>query len=256
MVNKLLTLITPFERETKFVKRCSIIFLISVIVIIWETSAYLPSITDVLKSYPSLLNDKDIVRHFMKTLQFCINAVFYAMIIGVFISYLSIIPLFRQLCLFLKKFRFLPSVGLGFLFLQLGNGYVENQKTYMMIFAISVWMIDSMLSIALGTIGSDIVDYAKSLRLTKWQSFREVVIYGKASQMMAAGTSNFAIAWTLVAAIENITKSSGGIGVVLSESTKYFKYDQVYAVQILILITGILIDYFLNTTRKFIFPYD
>ncbi len=60
----------------------------------------------------------------------------------------------------------------------------------------------------------------------------------------------------LLAAVENIAKANGGIGVVLAESNKYFKMEKVYAVQILILITGIVIDWILRTLKIILFPYS
>ena len=54
---------------------------------------------------------------------------------------------------------------------------------------------------------------------------------------------------------ENVCKSSGGIGVVLAESSKYIRLDEVYAIQLLILLTGIGLDFVLTKVRGFLFPY-
>ena len=111
-----------------------------------------------------------------------------------------------------------------------------------------------MIGVAM-SIKDDQLRYAASLRLNSWQTFRELLLFGKAPDVMQAATSTFAISWTLLSAIENISKAGGGIGVVLAESNKYFRLDQVYAMQILILLTGIGIDFFLNKLRKWFFPF-
>jgi NitT/TauT family transport system permease protein len=131
---------------------------------------------------------------------------------------------------------------------------VNSQMKWMMIFGISTFLIDSAVNIAL-SITKDEVNYAKSLRLSNWQVFREVVIYSKLPDFLEAVIQNFAMAWMLLASIENIAKTNGGIGVVLAESSKYFKLESVYAIQILILLTGITMDYLLRLTYATLFPY-
>jgi NitT/TauT family transport system permease protein len=131
---------------------------------------------------------------------------------------------------------------------------VQDQMSRMMIFGISTFLIDSAISIAL-SISKDEVDYARSLRLSHWQLFREIVIYNKLPYFFSTIIQNFAIAWTLLSSVENISKSGGGIGVLLAESSKYMKLEEMYAIQLLILFTGILLDYLLNTLHGLLFPY-
>jgi NitT/TauT family transport system permease protein len=135
------------------------------------------------------------------------------------------------------------------------GGTIEDQMTWMMVFGITTWLLDSMVGIAL-SISDDEVMYARSLRLTRWQTMREVLIKGKAADIFGAIIVNFAMAWMLLASIENIAKASGGIGVVLADSNKYWKFDQVYAIQLLILLTGIGMDWLLRKVKIFLFPYS
>jgi NitT/TauT family transport system permease protein len=167
------------------------------------------------------------------------------------------LPIFRSFGEFLRKFRFLPSAGLSFLFMKMSvefGGGIEQQMSFMMIWGISTWLMYSMIGIAL-SIGEDEIMYARSLRLSKWQMVRELLIKGKAVDILQAFIGNFAIAWMMLAYVENINKASGGIGVIISESVKYYLYDEVYAIQILILITGITIDTLLRKALVFLLPY-
>lgn len=220
---------------------------------IWQTSKYLPSLQEVLLAFPTLIKERDLDHHFLHSMSFCLSAVGWSFLIGLGFAYLSVIPMFRMFCIFMRKFRFLPSTGLGFLFMQLTPD-IEHRMMWMMVFGIAVWMIDTMIGVAL-SIKEDQIRYASSLRLSPWKTFRELLLFGKAPDMMAAAISTFAISWTLLSAIENISKSGGGIGVVLAESNKYYRFDQVYATQILILLTGIGIDFFLNKLRRWFFPF-
>ena len=245
--------ITPFAKLSKTQEWISVGIVIITMITIWETSKYLPSLKEVLLAFPTLFSERDLDHHFIHSMSFCLKSVFYSFIIGLGFAYLSVIPLFRTFCLFARKFRFLPSTGLGFLFMQLTPD-IDSRMTWMMVFGICVWMIDTMIGVAM-SIKDDQLRYAASLRLNSWQTFRELLLFGKAPDVMQAATSTFAISWTLLSAIENISKAGGGIGVVLAESNKYFRLDQVYAMQILILLTGIGIDFFLNKLRKWFFPF-
>lgn len=147
---------------------------------------------------------------------------------------------------------------MGFLFMKVTvemGGDITDQMFYMMVFGVTTFLIDSLISISL-SIGPADIAYCKSLRLNRWQMVKELLIFGKASEIFAAAIQQFAMAWMLVSAIENIFKTNGGIGVVLAESNKYLRMDQIIAVQIIILVTGTVCDYGLRSIRLWLFPQE
>ena len=130
---------------------------------------------------------------------------------------------------------------------------LAEQKQYFLVFGVTVFFCTSIMAI-IGSIGRDKYDYAKTLGLSDWEITREVVIFGTADQIVEAIRQNFAIVWMMLAMAENLSKSTGGIGVVLAEQNKYFHFDYVWAIQFLILGTGAFIDYFLRQLRFGLFP--
>jgi NitT/TauT family transport system permease protein len=255
-MKKLIGLVTPFRTVTASTKRIGVGAVIISIVLLWMSSGkdLLPTPVEILKAYPVLFDQNDLTRNFMKSIMFCLKCMGYALLISLVVTYLCRLPIFEALAQFLRKFRFLPSAGLSFLFMKL-TGNVEGQMLWMMVFGITTWMIYSFVGIAMDISYED-VTYAKSLRLNRWEMLRELLIYGKAAEIFEAAVGIFAIAWMLLAAVENIAKASGGIGVVLAESNKYFKMEKVYAIQILILVTGIFIDWALRAIKVMLFPYS
>lgn len=249
-------LVKPFEIPTTRETAIGTICVIILVMLVWTSSGseYIPKPSQVMSAFPRLFSGHELVRNFNKSLIFCFKTMLISMCIAYMIALLSVLPMFSSFCAFLRKFRFLPSMGLSIFFLKIGNGYVTSQMMYMMIFGITTWMTDSMIGIALST-SQDEVMYARSLRMSRWAAMREILIYGRAADMFKAVISNFAMAWMLLAAVENIAKANGGIGVVLAESNKYYKFEEVYAIQLLILCTGIVIDFLLNQLRLWIFPY-
>jgi len=254
-MKNLLRLISPFEKLSPRERVIGTVSIVVIILFLWTLSGseFIPSPIEIAGAIPRLVFSKDLFYHFHKSLIFCFTAIGYSSLIALFFCYLSVFPLFSTFCNFLRKFRFLPSTGLAFLFMKL-TGNIEDQMQWMMVFGITTWLIESMVGVAMEVTDEDVM-YAKSLRLNKWQTMRELLVYGKAARLLGCIISNFAIAWMMLAAIENIAKASGGIGVVLAESNKYYKFEEVYAIQILILITGITISAIMNWIKKFLLPY-
>lgn len=100
------------------------------------------------------------------------------------------------------------------------------------------------------------LDYARTLKLTPWESVWEVIIKGKADQFLEATKQNFAIAWMMLAMVENLCRAEGGIGVILFQENKLFHLDAVYAIQIMVLFVGIGLDWFLGFLRRIFCPYS
>lgn len=254
MKKLLTTLFVPFEgySQNKYVRWASYVV---IPVLVWTIlpNKVFPPLTEIIGSIPKLLEERDLVDNFWISLTFCIKSMLYSSVIAFFFMLMTRIPILQAFASFCRKFRFLPSVGLSFLFMKLTNG-VQQQMLWIMVFGITAFMVDGAVGIAL-SINKDEVSYAKSLRLTRWQVFRELVIYSKLPQFFSMVISTFAIAWMLLASVENICKSSGGIGVVLAESGKYFHLEQVYALQLIILFTGIGLDFALNKINNALFPY-
>mgnify|MGYP003527555917 CR=1 FL=1 len=254
MKNFLLKLLIPFEDngKNKYVKWISLSVVPLIIWLILPNHIF-PPILDILSVFPTLIKENDFVNNFIISLTFCLKSMLYSCFIAFIFMLITRIPIFEAFAVFCKKFRFLPSTGLSFLFMKLTPN-VSDQMTWMMIFGITTFMVDGAVNIAL-SITKDDVNYAKSLRLTRWQIFKELVIYSKLPAFFYMAISNFAISWMLLASIENISKSSGGIGVILADSSKYFKLEQIYCIQLIILFTGIAIDFLFNKLINWIYPH-
>lgn len=244
--------ITPFAKENKTMKMVSLGIMPILIWMILPDSKF-PPVSEIIEAFPKLISKNDLINNFIISISFCFKCVFYSTVIAFIFFAISQIPILKPFVVFCRKFRFLPSVGLSFLFMRL-TGDVDSQMTWIMVFGVSTYLIDSAVGLAL-SVTNDQVDYTKSLRLSPFESLRELIIYGKLSDFLGIVIQNFAIAWMLLASVENICKSSGGIGVVIAESAKYTRLHEVYAIQILILFTGVSLDFLLNKLKGFLFPY-
>lgn len=238
------------ESSILLVTQCVMVFLC------WDLmhSTLFPRPQEIGSALYDLIVNKGVFREFIKSIGLCLQAMFYAVIVSLFVCYLSVLPLFRPMANLATKLRFLPTVGLTFLFLKIADGVVDSQKIYLLVFGIGVFFTTSIMSV-IGATTTEELNYARTLRFNEWRVVWEVIILGKMGEVFEAIRQNFAMAWMMIAMVENLCKSDGGIGVIISDQNKYFKFDYVWAIQLLILLTGIGLDYVLRKIRGFLLPY-
>lgn len=233
-----------------------LVFWICLILGIWIFlgSKLLPSPNEILSALKSLIDDKNFTGELLNSTSFCMHAMFDAIIICFFIAYLSVLPFFRPICAFIAKARFLSTAGLTFF---VGEITPDSgvKKLVILSFAITVFLVTSMLSIVIETKKEEL-DYARTLRMNEFKVVWEVIIKGKLDAMFEVIRQNFAIAWMMLASCESLCRSEGGIGILLSDTDKHFKLDQVFAIQIVVLCLGIFFDYLFKLLKGWLFPYS
>lgn len=245
---------TPFEGVTKKTLLTILLVEISVLLLSWifGTYEFLPKPLDIWNAFPDLLRN-GLVEKLWVSMKLCLKSMLYATIISAFISYLSTIPVTRFLSLLVTKFRFLSSVGLSFFFTLLSSPD-GGLKTSLLVFFITVTFTTSFIS-TIGGIEEYRYNHARTLRFGQWKTLWEVVILGKLSDLIELMKQNFAIAWMLLTMVEGLVRSEGGIGVELLEANKYLHLDDIFAIQLLILTIGILLDYGITALKHLICPY-
>lgn len=217
-------------------------------------SRLLPSPVDILSALKRMATDKDLIGELITSTSFCIKAMFYAIVFSFIIAYLSVLPIFRPICAFVAKARFLSTAGLTFF---VGEITPDSgvKKLVMLSFVITVFLVTSMLAVIM-EVKKDDLDYARTLGMNEWKAVWSVIIRGKIDAMFEVIRQNFAIAWMMLAMAESLCRSEGGLGVLLTDTDKHFKLDEVFGIQIIILCVGILFDFVLKKLREWFFPYS
>jgi NitT/TauT family transport system permease protein len=99
-------------------------------------------------------------------------------------------------------------------------------------------------------------DHAKTLGCNRWEILWEVVIKGRLDYVIELVRQNFAIAWVMIVTVESILIATGGLGVLIKNGDKLGSNGRVLAVQLLIVLLGIAIDFILTRTRRLVFRYS
>jgi NitT/TauT family transport system permease protein len=182
-----------------------------------------------------------------------LEALGYSTLLSLLLSYLTVLPFFRPLVAAVSKGRFLSLVGFTFVFtLIVGGGH--PLKLALLVFGETVFFVTSMASV-IAAIPKECFDHARTLRMSEWRVVWEVVVLGTVDEAFEVLRQNAAIGWMMLTMVEGISRSEGGVGAMLLNQSKHFKLAEVFAIQLLILVVGMLQDYGIGVLRRLCCPY-
>jgi len=205
------------------------------------------------KAMIALVCEPDFVRNLVSSFSLTITSMLISMAIALFIAYLSVIPAFNPISKFVTQCRYLTLTGLIFLFtLVTKNG--SDLKMSLLLFGIVPFFVTSLTAI-ISEIKTHEYDLCRTLRYGIWETVYEVIILGRADQVIEVKRQNFAISWLMITMVEGTSMSEGGLGVMLLKANKYLDLPKVFALLIVIFIVGMLIDLLLAKSRHWLFPY-
>lgn len=218
----------------------------------FHTDNAIPKPLDVLSSYEKLFNGGMVYEIFV-SLKLCLFSITYTIIISLLLCYASVIPIFKPFAFIVSKFRFLTLVGLSFLFTVATEGSY-SLKVSLLTFSMTVFFVTSLMKI-IDNITENEYNHAKTLGLSDWEVVWEVVILARIDKVFDVIRENFAIAWMMLTMVEGLVRTGGGIGVKLLIESKYFHLKEIFAIQIVILIIGIFLDYIIGLLKEICCPH-
>ena len=257
MSNFTADLLRVFKPNTS-VGRPTVVLIIVVQLIIallaWYTSSeILPRPPEIWSAFGRLLKGGDLIRELFTSMTLCIQAMGLSIIIALTLSYLTVLPFFRPTAFIVSKGRFLTLVGLSFVFTLLTSGG-HNLKVSLMVFGITVFFVTSAIAM-IQSIPKTEFNHARTLGMSEWQTVGEVIVLGRLHEVFEIIRQNFAISWMMLTMVEGISRAEGGIGAMLLNQNKHLHLDAVFAIQILILLVGIGMDYLIGVVKNIICPY-
>jgi ABC-type nitrate/sulfonate/bicarbonate transport system permease component len=217
------------------------------------TKHLFPTPGKVAEGFVSLYRE-GLVVHILSSLALCLQATVLSIIISLIVVYLSPLPALAPIASFLSRLRYLPLTGITFYLAIMVNDARTMQIGVLFIF-MSLYFITTLLAM-LRDIPQEEIDHARSLKCTRWEVLWEVVIKGRLDYVMDAIRQNLAIIWMMLVTVESILVAAGGLGVLIKNSDKFMNHGRIVALQMVILLVGLLLDWVLNVTRKSVFTYS
>lgn len=217
------------------------------------TTHLFPTPSQVLNGFIAIWNDA-LITHLFSSLALCAQAVFFSVIISLFFTYLSTLPFFKGWADFISKLRFLPLAGITF-YITIIISSARTIQVWVLVMFMSTYLITSLIQM-IKDIPQEEFDHARTLGCNRWEMLWEVVIRGRFDYVFELVRQNLAIVWMMLVSIESILIAAGGLGVLIKNGDKVGDNGRVIAVQIVIILVGILLDFLLVRLRKLIFRYS
>lgn len=217
------------------------------------TTHLFPTPGQVWDGFQSLYRE-GLVVHVASSLALCLQATFFSVIVSLALVYLSPLPALRPLALTMSRLRYLPLTGITFYLAILVSNARTMQVGVLFIF-MSLYFITSLLAV-LKDIPEEEIDHARSLKCSRWEVLLEVVIKGRFDYVIDVLRQNLAITWMMLVTVESILVAAGGLGVLIKNSDKFMNHGRIVALQLVILLVGLLLDWALRALRKSVFRYS
>ncbi len=212
-----------------------------------------PTIPQVGHGFIELYND-GLVVHLFSSLSLCAQAVLISIVISLIVAYSSTIPLFKNISDLFSKLRYLPLTGITFYIAILINDGRSIQVWVLVVF-MTCFLITSLLQM-IKDIAPEEFDHARTLGCNRWEILWEVVIKGRFDYVIESIRQNLAIVWVMLVTTESILVAAGGLGVLIKNNDKMGNNGKVIAIQIIIILVGLSLDFILTKLRKLTFRYS
>jgi NitT/TauT family transport system permease protein len=219
----------------------------------FSRSELLPSPMEIVGAFGRMVSEDNLIQELATSTILSLTAMGIATILSLLIAYATVLPVFQPFAFLVSKGRFLTLVGLSFVFTLLTSGG-HQLKVSLLVFGITVFFVTSMVEV-IRAIPKYEFAHARTLRMSEWQVVWEVIILGRFDQVFEVVRQNFAISWMMLTMVEGISRSEGGIGTLLLNQNKHFHLDAVFAIQVVILLMGIGLDYGIGLLKKLFCPY-
>lgn len=223
----------------------------------FNSNELIPKPTGVLSSALKTMAAPGFLDNFVATLGLILKSMTISIVVSLFFVYLSLVPVFKGITIFISKLRFLTYTGLIFVFtILVHNG--SQIKMSLLLFGVIPYFVTTLLAYIYDPNDKSFqkeYELCYTLKFNRWQTLYEVVIKGRLHLVLEVIRQNFAIAWMMITSVEGICMSEGGLGTMMLKSNKYMKMDDVFAVLLIILLVGILFDYIFDLLKVWLFPY-
>lgn len=226
-----------------------------VFLVVWFRSpfAVLPRPDEVLAALKDLWLTQGLGPDLFTSFKLNLHAIAWMLVLGLSLSYLTVVPFFRPIAAAVGKGRFLSLAGFSLLFTVIvGGGY--PLKLWILVFGMTTFFVTSMSDVV-AAIPRDAFDHARSCRMSEWRAVWEVVVLGTADKAFEVLRQNAAMGWLMLTLVEGIVRSEGGLGTAMLNQQKQFRIPEVFAIQLLILIVGMTQDWAIGALRRLFLPY-
>jgi NitT/TauT family transport system permease protein len=251
-------LFKPFENLKGSSTSTILISWLVILITFWGLNSFgdthlFPTPSQVFKGLGDLWRE-GLVVHIMSSLWLCTQAVLISVIVSLGFAYSSTIPFFKPVGTFISKLRFLPLTGIAFYLAILIND-ARTLQVWVLVVFMTTFLTTSLIQM-IKDIPQEEFDHARTLGCNRWECLWEVVIKGRIDYVFELVRQNLAIVWMMLVTVESILVAAGGLGFLIKNSDKLGDAGRVIALQMIIVVVGLTLDFVITKLRKLIFRYS
>jgi len=251
-------ILTPFEKISKSRRTIILLSWVAFLILVWFVGTagekhIFPTPGHVFKGFTELYRE-GLVVHIFNSLALCFLSIFIAIIVSLLFAYSWPIPLLKPVSELITKFRFLPFTGLSF-FITMVVHDARQMQVWILVIFLTTFLTTSLIAV-IKDIPQEEFDHAKTLKCSRFEVLWQVVILGRLDYVIDVIRQNLAITWMMLVTVESIVVASGGLGFLIKNSDKFMNHGRIIALQIIILLIGLGLDWFINFLRKVLFRYS
>lgn len=215
----------------------------------WQSPfVFLPKMGEVWNAMHDLWFYQNLAYAVASSVQLNIESIAIAAVISLGLAYIGTIALFSPVVSLIGKLRFLSFYGLAFAFTLMATSGHEL-KISVLVFMVTVFFLVSMVDV-IAQIPPEQYDLARTLKMGSWETLWEVVMFGQIDQAFIVLRQTAAMSWMMLSVAEMMAMSGGGIGTLLETSNKHFHMAEVMALQLLVLVLGLIQDFLIGWVRE------
>jgi NitT/TauT family transport system permease protein len=250
-----INMFTPYRAISKSAMTMMVVSQLLIVCWYWIyiSTPIIPRPGEILSAWVEMVRTQGLMQDLFISAALCFKALGISVLISLILAYASSLNFFKSFSFVAEKTRFLPMIGLSFIF-TLMSTTGHDLKVKLLVFGMTSFIVNSMVNVV-NSVTKVEYNHAGTIFGFEWRIFYERVILGKAHEMWIAVKSNFAIVWTMLTFVEGLVRSEGGIGVMMLNASKHLKLDGLFAAQLSLFIFGILIDYMFGVLYNIFFPY-
>jgi NitT/TauT family transport system permease protein len=218
------------------------------------TPIILPSPMEVVKAFPRLHNDQELMRSvvisFQRVTAGFVLAAILAIPLGVYMAaFPPIAAFFRPLSLvsaYVPTIVFVPLTLAWW-------GTTETQKIGFLFIGCFVMLLPQIFK-TIEDIPASYLDVALTKGATQWQLIYRVLVPVAKADIWEHLRSVYGVGWNWIILAE-VVNATNGLGYLISLSTKRSMTNNVFALVIVIVIVAFICDYIWKVVGEFLFPY-
>jgi NitT/TauT family transport system permease protein len=224
--------------------------------LVWSQCAtqVIPKPLEVLQALQDLWLNDGLGRELWTSMQLNLHALFIYTSLSLVLAYSSRWPFMRPIVMFIGQLRYLSPMGFVFL-LTMYTHSSHQLKVALLVFFITPFFTKSMADVVM-QIPEEQFDHARTLRMSELRVVWEVAVLGTAAVAFTVLWQMAAMGWSMLTMVEGISRAEGGVGALLLNQNKHFRLAQVFAIQFVILLIGLVVqDYCIRFMRRLVCPY-